>query len=212
MGVVAEVAERRMNSVEPTILSSSRIVIISGPSGTGKTTVVRRLLSAARVPLMKAVTATTRAPRAGEISEVDYHFLTDEAFSERRQQGDFLETAEVFSSGSWYGTPRSEIERIDKAGAWALLEIDVRGALEIKRQFPQAVMIFLRTASLDDYQRRLRGRGTESDEAIARRLARMQEELRLADHYDFQVVNDDVDRAVGEIDEILQRHEGKNDA
>ena len=192
--------------------TTPRIVVISGPSGTGKTTVVKRLLAAARVPLMKAVTATTRPPRTGEIGEVDYHFMTLEEFRQRRAEGAFLETAEVFASGTWYGTPKSEIERIGNAGAWSLLEIDVRGALEIKRQFPEAVMIFLRATSLDEYEARLRGRGTESDEAIVHRLARMREELRLADQYDYEVINDDVDRAVAEIGDILQRHEAIHNA
>lgn len=189
-----------------------RIVVISGPSGTGKTTIVRHLVSDAPVPLIKAVTATTRTPRTGEISGIDYHFMSVADFLEQRAAGAFLETAEVFASGTWYGTPRSEIERIRTAGAWALLEIDVRGALEIKRQYPGAVMIFLRTASLDEYEARLRGRGTETDEAIGHRLARMQQELHLADRYDYQVINDNVQRTVAEIGDILQRHEATHHA
>ena len=204
--------ERRMSGGERTNPAAPRIVVISGPSGTGKTTVVRRLLLAARVPLMKAVTATTRSPRSGEINDVDYHFLALDEFQRRRAADAFLETAEVFGAGTWYGTPRSEVERIAAAGAWTLLEIDVHGALEIKRQFPEAVMIFLRTATLDEYEARLRRRGTESEEAIGHRLARMREELRQADRYDFQVINDDVDRAVAEIDGILQRHEASHNA
>lgn len=189
-----------------------RIVVISGPSGTGKTTIVRHLVSEAPVPLMKVITATTRAPRAGEISGIDYHFMSVADFLEQRAAGAFLETAEVFASGTWYGTPRSEVERISAAGAWVLLEIDVRGALEIKRQYPGAVMIFLRTSSLDEYEARLRGRGTETDEAIGDRLRRMEQELRSADLYDHQVINDNVQRAVAEIGDILQRHEATQNA
>lgn len=189
-----------------------RIVIVSGPSGTGKTTVVRRLIETAPVPIIKAVTATTRSPRPGEINERDYRFLSSDEFDKLRGEGRFLETAEVFGTGTWYGTPRSEVERAERLGAWSLLEIDVRGALEIKRQFAHAVMIFLKAASAEEYEARLRGRGTESDEAIRSRLERMREELRFADHYEFQVINDDVERAVAEISGILQRQEAERDA
>lgn len=193
-------------------LVEPRIVVLSGPSGTGKTTVVRRLIATAPVRIAKAITATTRPPRPGEIDGKDYHFLTVSDFIQRRQEGYFLETAEVFGTGTWYGTPRSEVERAARQNAWSLLEIDVRGALEIKRQFPNAVMIFLRTASAEDYETRLRQRATESDEAIRCRLDRMRQELPFADQYDYQVINDDVDRAVAEIGAILQRREAERNA
>ena len=189
-----------------------RIVVLSGPSGTGKTTVVRRLLESAPVPIIKAVTATTRPPRPSETDGRDYHFLSPDEFAAHREGGRFLETAEVFGTGTWYGTPRSEVERAEQLGAWCLLEIDVRGALEIKRQFPRAVMIFLKAASVEDYEARLRQRRTESEEAIRSRLDRMREELRFMDRYEFQVINDDVDRAVAEIGAILQRREAERNA
>ena len=189
-----------------------RIVVLSGPSGTGKTTVVRRLVETAPVPIRKAVTATTRRPRPGEVEGRDYHFLSEDEFKRLRDEGAFLETAEVFGTGTWYGTPRAEVERAQQEGAWSLLEIDVRGALEIKRQFASAVMIFLRAASAEDYEARLRRRGTESDEAIRSRLDRMREELPFADRYDFQVINDDVERAVAQISEILRQRQAERNA
>lgn len=189
-----------------------RVVVLSGPSGTGKTTVLRRLVETAPVPIVKAITATTRPPRPGEVDGRDYWFLTRDRFEQEKGQGRFLETAEVFGSGTWYGTPRSEVERASRLGAWSLLEIDIRGALEVKRQFPDAVMIFLRAGSAEDYESRLRRRGTETEEAIRCRLDRMREELRYADRYDYQVTNDDVDRAVGEIGAILKRQEAERDA
>jgi guanylate kinase len=186
-----------------------RIIVISGPSGTGKTTVVRRLIETASVPILKAVTATTRAPRPGEADGVDYHFLSPADFFRLQREGSFLETAEVFGTGTWYGTPRSEVDKAQQLKAWSLLEIDVRGAFNVKRQFEDTVMIFLRAASLEDYERRLRQRATETDEAIRSRLDRMRDELRFADRYEFQVVNDDVERAVAEIGEILRRREAE---
>lgn len=189
-----------------------RIVILSGPSGTGKTTVLRKLVESSPAPIVKAITATTRPPRPNEADGRDYYFLRPEEFARQREEGRFLETAEVFGTGTWYGTPRSEVERAQRKGAWSLLEIDVRGALEIKRQFPHAVMIFLRAASDEDYESRLRQRATESEEAIRCRLDRMREELRFADRYDYQVINDDVERAVAEIEAILLRREAERDA
>ena len=189
-----------------------RIIVLSGPSGTGKTTVVARLLESAPVPILKAISATTRQPRAGEVDGQHYHFLTADDFSQRRTAGAFLETAEVFEGGTWYGTLASEIERATAQGAWSLLEIDVRGALAIKAAYPAAVMIFLRAASEADYETRLRGRGTETDAAIRSRLDRMREELRCADRYDYVVVNDDVGRAVDRICDILRLRESGSDA
>lgn len=198
-----------MTGGQPTGSAGPRIVVLSGPSGTGKTTVVKRLIESSSVPIIKAVTATTRAPRPNEQDGRDYYFLTMSTFLSEREQGRFLETAEVFGSGTWYGTPRSEVERAHKQGAWCLLEIDVRGALEIKRQFADAVMIFLQATSIKEYESRLRSRRTESEESIRSRLDRMREELRYADRYEYQVINDDVDRAVAEIDAILQRREAE---
>lgn len=201
-----------MTGAQSVGVEEPRIVVLSGPSGTGKTTVVRRLISTAPVPVIKAITATTRAPRPGEVEGKDYHFLTFSDFMQRREEGYFLETAEVFGTGTWYGTPRSEVDRAQLQRAWSLLEIDVRGALEIKKQFPHAVMIFLRTASAEDYETRLRQRATETDEAIQSRLERMKQELPFAKYYEFQVINDDVDRAVAEIGGILQRREAERNA
>ena len=189
-----------------------RIVVLSGPSGTGKTTVVRRLLETAPLPIVKAVSATTRPPRPGEADGADYRFLSAEEFQTLREAGQFLETAEVFGTGTWYGTLRSEVERARDLGAWSLLEIDVRGAMEVRRQHPQAVTIFLLAASESEYERRLRGRGTETDEAIRRRLDRMREELRVADRYDFQVTNDDVERAARAVGDILLQREAERNA
>lgn len=193
--------------------SQPRVLLLSGPSGVGKTTIVERLLKRAPVPLMKAVSATTRPPRIGEVEGDSYYFLSQDEFDRRREADAFLECAEVHHSGFWYGTLRSELERAQESGAWAFLEIDVQGALAVKQEYPRAVSVFLVVPSVEDYERRLRSRGTESENVILRRLKTAEEELKFADRYDYRVVNDDLDRAVQEIATILESQgESKTDA
>lgn len=191
---------------------AGRIIVLSGPSGSGKTTIVNRLSALAPVRLVKAISATTRPPRAGEVEGQDYYFLSDEEFRRRMERGEFLEVAEVFKSDYWYGTLKSELERAWRQGAWAFLEIDVQGALQVMERYPAALTIFLRASSEAAYAERLRGRGTEHDEAIRRRLETAREELRHADRYQFQVVNDDLERAVAEISDILRTRESELNA
>lgn len=180
-----------------------RVFVLSGPSGSGKSTIVDRLVDIEPVKLVKVVSATTRPPREGEVDGRDYYFLSPTEFESRRLAGEFVECEEVHGNGNWYGTLRSELERVQQSGGWAFLEIDVQGALSIMEEYPETLSIFLTTASEADYEKRLRGRGTESEEAIARRLRTAREELKLADRYRHTVVNDDLDRAVNEICQIL---------
>ena len=184
-----------------------RIVVLSGPSGSGKTTLVRELVARAEVTLVKSVSATTRPPRPTEIHGDDYWFLTDAEFREKLQNGEFLEHAEVFSSGYLYGTLRSELDRAREQNGWAFLEIDVQGALKVMQQYPNAVTIFLKTPSPAEFERRLRARGTESENVIQRRLATAERELQLADRYKYVVVNDQLESAVSEICAILMAEE-----
>ena len=184
-----------------------RIVVLSGPSGSGKTTLVRELVSCAEVTLVKSVSATTRPPRPGEIHGDDYWFLTDAEFRQKLENHEFLEYAEVFSSGFLYGTLRSELDRAWATNAWAFLEIDVQGALKVMQQYPNAVTIFLKTPSPAEFEHRLRARGTESEEVIQRRLATAAQELQLADRYKYVVVNDLLESAVSEICAILKAEE-----
>lgn len=189
-------------SKEPQIQQPG-VLVLSGPSGSGKSTIVDRLLKVSPVKLMKCISATTRPPRPGEVEGSDYYFLSPAEFERRRDDDEFLECAEVHRSGYWYGTLESEVERARQIGAWAFLEIDVQGALCVMDRFPRAVTIFLTTPSEEEYERRLSLRGTESAETICRRLTTARSELKYADRYRFRVVNDDLDRAIGEITDIL---------
>ncbi len=184
-----------------------RLVIVSGPSGAGKTTVVQRVFQQSRLPLTTAVTATTRPPREGERDGVDYHFLTPEEFARRRRNGDFIETCEVFGKGVWYGTPRSEVESRLRTGSWVLLNIDVDGAREVMNRYPDAISIFLSPGDEAELERRLRQRGTDDEEAIRRRLQRARYEMEQASHYRHIVINDQVERAAAEVARILSEYQ-----
>lgn len=185
-------------------MSSGKVVIISGPSGAGKTTIVKRLLDRCPLPLTLSVSATTRKPRAGEQHGVDYHFLDTDDFQRRRHQGDFLESFEVFGRGHWYGTLRDTVTSSLNEGKWVVLEIDVQGMQSVVAQFPDAISIFVRPTSLEELERRLRGRGTESEETIRLRLDVARREWESKDEYRYDVVNDHIDQAVGAICDLLQ--------
>lgn len=181
-----------------------KLVVISGPSGVGKSTVVREVMARFDGPLRLSVSATTRAPRPQEQDGMHYHFLSDEQFRERRERGDFVECIEVFGHGHWYGTLWSEVRPFLEQGIWVLLEIDVDGAENVLKQFSGPISIFIRPASFEELERRLRTRATETEESIQRRLSVARREIELADRYEYQVVNDTVPRAVEDICNILQ--------
>jgi guanylate kinase len=184
-------------------MTKGPLIILSGPSGSGKSTVIGRLLGMKDLPLRLSVSATTRAPRGQEVDGVAYHFWTRDRFEAEIQAGGFLEWAEVF--GNYYGTLRREVEPFREQGVGVILDIDVQGAAQVRARCPDAFSVFLRTSSLAAYEARMRQRGTESEAAIARRLAGAERELARAGEYDYQLINDDLDRAVAELHELVRR-------
>jgi guanylate kinase len=172
------------------------ILVITGPSGVGKGTLIRGLLE--RTPgLELAVSATTRKPREGELNGVDYHFLSEQDFDRRVAAGEFVEHAEY--AGNRYGTLESELTRPARG---IVLEIDVQGARQVREALPDAVLVFIEPPSFEDLERRLEGRASDRPEQIARRLAAAREELAAAGEFDHRVVNDDVQRALQELSGI----------
>jgi guanylate kinase len=181
------------------------LLVIAGPSGVGKGTIVKKLL--ARQPdLWPSVSANTRAPRPGEREGVDYQFMSRDDFVELRDRDGFLEWFEVY--GDLKGTPRNAVEEHLDAGDDVLLEIDVQGALAVKSQFPDALLVFVAPPSLEELGRRLRSRPSADEEDIEARLAAADAELAQVDRFDAVVVNDEVDAAVDQVAGILNARRG----
>lgn len=185
------------------VTKPGKLVVVSGPSGVGKSTVVPQVMERLSGRLERSISATTRPPRPGERDGVDYHFLQSDEFTRRREAGEFLETVEVFGRGHWYGTLADAVGPRLAAGKWVLLEIDVSGADKVLRMYADAITIFIRPLSLDELERRLRSRGTEKEEAIRRRLEVASREIAQADQYTYQIVNNTVSQAADEIIQIL---------
>jgi guanylate kinase len=175
-------------------------VILSAPSGGGKTTIARALL-ARRPDLGYSVSSTTRAPRPTEVAGRDYYFLTRAEFIAARERGEFAESAEVH--GNLYGTRRSEVERVLAGGQHVVMDIDVQGAVQFKRSFPQTVTIFILPPSAEVLLDRLRARKTESPAQLAARLQSALQELQQVDEYEYVIVNDDLERAVASVESIV---------
>jgi len=178
-----------------------RLIIISAPSGAGKGTVIGRLMEL-RPDLVFSVSATTRAPRAGEQDGVSYYFVTRERFLEMISLGEFLEYAEYV--GEFYGTPKKPIYECVDAGKYVLLDIEVQGARQVKELVPDALTVFIIPPDMEELEKRLRGRGTDSEEKLAARLERARVELEEKSHYDHIVVNDIITRAAEEILLIIE--------
>jgi guanylate kinase len=177
------------------------LIILSGPAGSGKSTIVRRLLEEKAWPLRLSVSVTTRAPRPKEIDGVHYYFRTKEYFQAEIEVQAFLEWAEVF--GNYYGTPRSEVEPFRQQDIGVLLDIDVKGWEQVRKSCPDVVSIFVRTSSMETYEKRLRDRKTETEAALQRRLEGARIEVARAPEYDYQVINDDLEIALTETRRII---------
>jgi guanylate kinase len=180
------------------------VFVVTGPSGAGKGTLIHALLD--RLPELEvAVSATTRLRRRGEEDGREYWFLTDAEFVRRVHEGDFLEHV-TYVSGKRYGTLRSEVDRIGSGGKLPVLELETEGALNVKEDVPGAVTIFI-TAPIPELERRLRERASESEGEIGERIGLARKQLAQADKFDYVVLNDDLNRALRELDEIIQREE-----
>jgi len=181
-----------------------RIIILSGPSGAGKTTLHDLLLKSPRFArrVVRSISATTRKPRGTEKDGRDYFFLSPKMFEFKIKRGQFLEWAKVFDN--YYGTPMSAVRAELKRGKSVLLCIDVQGGRQVKAKAPDAIAIFVKTTSLDELRRRLQARGTDSKESIALRLKTASEELKQVQFYDHVLVNDTIEHAVAKLEAILE--------
>jgi len=182
---------------------SGNLFVISGPSGVGKGTILGEVFK--RIDDgWYSVSVTTRKPRVGETDGIDYHFVDDEAFSSLAQSEGLLEWADVHAER--YGTPRAPIQEHIERGHQVLLDIDVQGALQIKDAMPECVLVFIEPPSLEVLEQRLRGRGTDSEDQIVRRLREATHEISLKPRYNYSVVNDDLAQAVQEVLTIIDTH------
>ncbi|CDN11020.1 Guanylate kinase [Richelia intracellularis] len=181
-------------------LSPGKLIVFTGPSGVGKGTLMRSLLQ--RHPeLYYSVSATTRSPRAGELDGKDYYFISHQKFEQLIAQGEFLEWAEF--AGNYYGTPKQSVLNKINLGKSVVLEIEVEGAKQIRKAFPDMFSVFILPPSVEELEKRLRSRAQDSDTAIARRLMRSQEEIQVAHEFDLQIVNDDFDTTLHDIESAL---------
>jgi len=183
------------------------LFILSAPSGTGKTTLAKKLVDEFPEAVERTITCTTRAPRGEEKEGVDYYFLSEGDFAEKRSDDAFLEYAEVFSHS--YGTLKEEVERIRSGGKHALLVIDTQGALKVRMQ-TDAILIFISPPSLEELKKRLEGRHTDTEEVIEERLSWSEKEMEMSAEYDYMVINDDLEIAYQTLRSILIAEEHAN--
>jgi guanylate kinase len=185
-------------------MKQGKLIVISAPSGSGKTTIARAIMQ--KYPgMLFSVSATTRPPRAGELEGRDYFFLSKEEFQRRVQHGDLVEWEEIY--GNYYGTLKSEVDRALQQGTIMLFDVDVKGALSIKKTYPNdSILIFIKPPSVEALQHRLLNRKTEDEATIRRRLDRVPMELEKGSQFNWRVVNDDLQTAVNKVDEIIREH------
>ena len=181
-------------------MAEGKVIIVSAPSGCGKSTIIAQLFNRPELNLSFSISATTRSPRGEERHGVEYYFLSEEEFRARIENDEFIEYEEVYA-GRFYGTLRSEVDRLRREGRNVMLDIDVVGALNVRRIYGDCAMaVFIMPPSLDELRRRLTSRNTDSPEAIEQRLAKAEHEIGFAPRFDHCVVNDKLETAVDEID------------
>ena len=178
---------------------TGKLFIVSGPSGTGKGTICKRLIEETDVEI--SVSMTTRQPREGEVDGKSYYFTSKEEFQQAIENDGFLEWAEVY--GNYYGTPKAKVEEKLAAGTDVLLEIDIQGALNVKEAYPNGIFIFILPPSMAELRKRITGRGTDSEESINLRLSQTLKEVSYIDKYDYCVVNGELDEAVARVKSIV---------
>ena len=188
---------------------NGKIIIISAPSGCGKSTIINALLERGDIDMQFSISATSRKPRQGEVHGVNYYFLTESEFRSRIDAGEFVEFEEVYP-GRFYGTLRSEIDRIINGGHNVVLDIDVAGALNVKRLYGgQAMTLFIQPPSIEALRSRLIGRATDSPEVIEERVGKAAYEIGFAPQFDDSVVNDDLAVAIGQVHDLISSFVGK---
>ena len=181
---------------------NKKLFVISGCSGVGKGTVINEFMKRNSNEFVLSVSCTTRSPRPGEVDGVNYFFISKEEFEENIKEGKFLEYASF--AENYYGTKKKYVKQKMEEGFNVLLEIDTQGALQVKQKMPEAVLIFIAPPSVEELEHRLRGRHTEDEETIQKRLAQVKIELERSRKYDYTIINDNVDRAVEEIESIVR--------
>lgn len=185
-------------------MTKGKIIILSAPSGTGKSTIISRLMDYQDLKLGFSISATSRAPRGEEKDGREYYFLTSEEFHKRVENGEFVEWEEVYA-GTCYGTLVSEVERVTGSGRNLIMDIDVKGALNVKKRYGKdALSIFILPPSVEELERRLRARSTDSEESIARRLDKAEYEMGFSDKFDRRVVNDTLDSCCSEVKKLIE--------
>lgn len=185
-------------------MEKGKLIVLSGPSGVGKGTVRDVMFEDQSLNLNYSISMTTRQPRAGEEHGVHYFFVSKDEFEDTISNGGFLEYAQFVDN--YYGTPKSYVDQLLSEGKNVLLEIEVQGALQVMEQRPEALSIFILPPSLEELEKRIRGRSTETEETIQKRLKQATEELSYKDHYKFNVINDDIQRTADEIAEIIRNY------
>ncbi|MBX2828046.1 MAG: guanylate kinase [Flavobacteriaceae bacterium] len=187
-------------------MKGGKLIVFSAPSGSGKTTIVRHLLEQENLNLEFSISATSRAPRGDEKDGIDYYFISLEQFKKHMKQGDFLEWEEVYRD-NFYGTLKTEVERIWAMGKNVIFDIDVVGGLRIKRKFPEETLaVFVRPPSVEELKIRLKKRKTESEEKINMRIAKASVEMATAPQFDFIIENDILENALAEAENLVERH------